>query len=89
MSEGDRVQVLWRESGDFFAGTVQRISENSEGHAVYDVLYEERVRGKQVTENHVTSDRVRVARSIVVCHSIMERIASMVILPSTITPKIH
>ena len=78
--EGDKVQVLWRESDDYFAGTVQRVSETSDGQVVYDVLYEERVRGKVVTENNDTADRLGLSRSIPVCHGIMERIYSMVTL---------
>lgn len=83
------MQVLWRESGDYFAGTVQRIAETPNGHVMYDVLYEERVRGKLVTENNVTSDRIRGGKSITVGNGIIDRIFNVVTLPHPVITETH
>lgn len=77
-SEGDPVQVLWRETGDYFAGRVQRISANSDNRVTYDVLYEERVRGKLVTENNVAADRLKAVGTCSVSNSFFARISTMV-----------
>jgi hypothetical protein len=57
---GTRVLVRWPETGDCFIAKIKQITIECED-LKYEIEYEEKVRGKNVVENQVTPERIRVA----------------------------
>ena len=54
-----QVSVVWLETGARFSATIKAV--NADGS--YDILYDDRVRGKLVTERHVSAQRVTIMSS--------------------------
>eukprot|EP01041_Mallomonas_annulata_P001962 gene1962-3810_t len=53
---GDKVEVLWIESGNVFKGIVKAISDSLP--PLYDVLYDDLVRGKLCLERNIAGERI-------------------------------
>ena len=57
LQEGARVVIKWQESGARFAGTVVSLAADGQ---TCNVLYDERVRGKEVYENNIEVGRLEL-----------------------------